>query len=156
MRKFIAVLALLLIPVAAWPQSFGKNKIQYNRKDWRYIQSEHFDIYFYKGGEPAANFTAAVAESSLVGLRKTLQFELLARIPILIYNSHNDFEETNVTPDIQEESVGGFTEFFKGRVVLPYDGSNEQYRHVVHHELTHAVILQYFYGAGPGSVLHHA
>jgi hypothetical protein len=154
MRKFVvAMLALLLIPAWAWPQGFGKNKIQYQRKSWQYIQSRHFDIYFYEGGEKVADFTAAIAESSLTALKKTLQFDLMARIPILVYNSHNDFEETNVTPDIQEESVGGFTEFFKGRVVLPYDGSNEQYRHVVHHELTHAVILQYFYGAGPGSVL---
>jgi Tol biopolymer transport system component len=154
MRNFVvALLALLLVPAWAWPQGFGKNKIQYQRKSWQYIQSQHFDIYFYEGGEDVARFTAAISESSLTALKKSFQFDLMARIPILVYNSHNDFEETNVTPDIQEESVGGFTEFFKGRVVLPYDGSNEQYRHVVHHELTHAVILQYFYGAGPGSVL---
>lgn len=154
MRKLVLIAAFLsLIPARAWPQNFGKNKIQYERKDWRFIQSQHFDIYFYAGGEEVANFTAAVSESALVSLQKSLQFELMARIPILVYSSHNDFEETNVTPDIQEESVGGFTEFFKGRVVLPYDGSNEQYRHVVHHELAHAVSLQYFYGAGPGAIL---
>lgn len=154
MRKTLALgVALLLLPALALAQSFGKNKVQYHGKQWHYIQSQHFDIYFYQGGEAAAHFTAAVAESSLTFLNRTFKFQLLARIPFLIYNSHNDFEETNVSPDIQEESVGGFTEFFKSRIVVPYEGSNEQFRHVLHHELTHAFMLQFFYGAGPGAIL---
>ncbi len=155
MRKVFVffALAVMLLPAQSWGQGFGKNKVQYQRKTWQFIQSQHFDIYFYDGGEAAARFTAAIAESSLTSLQKTMQFELIARIPVLLYNSHNDFEETNVSPDIQDESVGGFTEFFKGRVVLPYDGSNEAFRHVVHHELAHAVSLQFFYGAGPGAIL---
>ena len=100
MRKFVVVLlALLLVPAWVWPQGFGKNKIQYQRKSWQYIQSQHFDIYFYEGGENVAAFTDAIAESSLTALKKSLQFDLMARIPILVYNSHNDFEETNVTPE---------------------------------------------------------
>lgn len=154
MRKALALsMVLLLVPALASAQSFGKNKVQYQSKDWHYIQTQHFDIYFYQGGEAAANFTAAVAESSVTALKRTFKFELLARIPFLIYNSHNDFEETNVSPEIQEESVGGFTEFFKSRIVVPYEGSNEQFRHVLHHELTHAFMLQFFYGAGPGAIL---
>ncbi len=153
MRKILALMALLLAPALLLAQSFGKNKVQYERKEWHYIQTKHFDIFFYQGGEAAAKFTAAVAESSVTSLARTFQFELIARIPFLLYNSHNDFEETNVSPEIQEESVGGFTEFFKSRIVVPYEGSNEQFRHVLHHELTHAYMLQFFYGAGPGSIL---
>ncbi|MCG3154217.1 MAG: Protein TolB [bacterium] len=154
MKRLLSVLtAAVLLPSLAWPQSFGQNKVQYATKDWKYIQSEHLDIYFYEGGEQIANFASAVAESALVSLQRTFQFELIARIPFLVYNSHNDFQETNVTPGIQPESVGGFTEFFKGRIVLPYEGSNELFRHVVHHELLHAVLLQYFYGAGAGAVI---
>ena len=154
MRKKIALgVALLLLPALALAQSFGKNKVQYQNKQWHYIQSQHFDIYFYQGGDAAAHFTAAVAESSLTSLNRTFKFQLIARIPFLLYNSHNDFEETNVSPDIQEESVGGFTEFFKSRIVVPYEGSNEQFRHVLHNELTHAYMLQFFYGAGPGAIL---
>ena len=147
------MIAVIIMPSLSWAQSFGKNKIQYDHKSWSYLQSEHFDIYFYENGEDIASFTAAVAESALVSLNKTFQFDLIARVPFLIYNSHNDFEETNVIPGLQPESVGGFTEFFKGRVVIPYEGSNEQFRHVIHHELLHAVFLQYFYGAGAGSIL---
>jgi len=147
------IASCLLLALPAQAQEFGKNKIQYRHHNWYFIQSEHFDIYYYEGGERAAEFAAAVAESSYHYLSKSLNYEIIERIPILIYNSHHDFEETNVTPGIQPESVGGFTEFFKNRVVIPYEGPLEQFRHVIHHELTHAISLQFYYGAGPGAII---
>ncbi|KAA3615409.1 MAG: hypothetical protein DWQ05_13720 [Calditrichaeota bacterium] len=138
-------------PLAA--QGFGKNKIQYDYQRWHYIQSKHYDIYYYDGGLPAAEFTAAVAESAYVHISKVIGYKMQARSVIILYNSHNDFEETNLSSQIQDESVGGFTEFFKNRVTLPYDGSAEGFRHVIHHELTHALQLQFFYGTGPGSII---
>jgi Tol biopolymer transport system component len=41
----------------------------------------------------------------------------------------------------------------KNRVVLPYEGSLEQFRHVIHHELAHAVALQFYFGTGPGAII---
>lgn len=155
--KLIHVLAaaffLGTFPLALRAQGFGQNKIQYQTRQWQFIQSEHYDIYFYQGGATAAKFTAAVAESSYHQISRLLNFKMQSRTPILVYNSHNDFEETNVSPEIQDESVGGFTEFFKNRVVLPYEGSLEQFRHVIHHELTHAMHLQFFYGTGAGAAI---
>lgn len=148
-----AGLSLTLLPAVLFSQGFGQNKVQYQTRHWQYLQSEHYDIYFYDGGLTAAKFTAAVAESSYTQISRLLNFKMQARTPILVYNSHNDFEETNVSPEIVEESVGGFTEFFKNRVVLPYEGSLEQLRHVIHHELVHAMHLQFFYGTGAGAAI---
>ncbi len=134
-------------------QYFGKNKVQYKTLEWQYLQSEHFDIYFTNGGEGIAAFTARVAEESYVQLSRDLKYELVDRIKILVYNSHNDFGQTNVDLSPPEESVGGFTEFFKNRVVIPYEGEWEKFRHVIHHELTHAVMLQMVYGAGSQSII---
>ncbi|MBN1465627.1 PD40 domain-containing protein, partial [candidate division KSB1 bacterium] len=134
-------------------QYFGKNKVQHKTLEWQYLQSEHFDIYFTDGGESIAAFTARVAEESYVLLRHDLRYELVDRIKILVYNSHNDFGQTNVDLSPPEESVGGFTEFFKNRVVIPYEGEWEKFRHVIHHELTHAYMLQMVYGAGAQSII---
>lgn len=148
-----ALMLLGLFAFAAQAQEFGRNKIQYEAHNWSYIQSEHFDIYFYEGGEQAAETAAEIAERSYRDLMQLFNYRLKARIAIILYNSHNEFEDTNVSPGIQPEAVGGFTEFFKNRVVLPFEGSLEQYRHVIHHELVHAVMLQYFYGSGPGAII---
>ncbi len=109
-------------------------------------------MYFYHGGKRAAAFVAEVAEQARDRVSKGWQYRLRDRITILLYNSHNDFEQTNLNLAPAEESVGGFTEFYKNRVVIPFEGSYEQLRHVTHHELTHAILLQMLFGTGAFSI----
>lgn len=149
----LLIISLLIISGIAFGQQFGRNKVQYENKDWEFIQSENFDFYYYEGGRQLAEFAADVAESSYVSLNRVFNYKLTDRIPFIIYRSHNDFTETNTSGYVVDESVGGFTEFLKNRVVIPFDGSYEQFRHVIHHELTHAVMLQFLYGGGPGSII---
>lgn len=157
MKKYICVVGVYLwlccFSGLLQAQYFGKNKVQNTTFEWQFLQSEHFDIYFTEGGQTIAEFVARVAEESYQSLNKDLRFELIERIKIITYNSHNDFGQTNVDLSPPEESVGGFTEFFKNRVVIPYEGEWEKFRHVIHHELTHAVMLQMVYGAGTQSII---
>ena len=81
-------------------------------------------------------------------LEKDLKYTLKDRYPIVIYNSHNGFSVTNITPTEQSEFTGGFTEFAQGRVVIPYTGSYGDFRHVIHHELAHVVTLEMWTGGG--------
>src|SRR5438094_2811059 len=78
---------------------------------------------------------------------------LAHRVPIIVYGSHNDFSQTNVTPELIEGAVGGFTEVLRNRVVLPFTGSYEDLRHVVVHELTHAFMFDMLYGGSAGAML---
>ncbi|MBN2356570.1 PD40 domain-containing protein [candidate division KSB1 bacterium] len=150
---FIPLFILLGCITAVQAQYFGKNKVQYTDFDWHYLQSEHFDIYFTDGGEDLAVFVAKVAETSYRSLQKSLRYSLDDRLKIIVHNSHNDFQQTNVDLSAPEESVGGFTEFFKNRVVVPFEGEWEKFRHVIHHEVTHAVMLQMAYGSGVQSII---
>jgi len=155
-KHFFSALFVFLFSIGLLPlrgQYFGKNKVQYSNFNWLYLQSEHFNIYFTEGGYEIAEFVADVAERSYQSLRRDFRYDLVDRISIIVYNSHNDFEQTNVSLGPPEESVGGFTEFFKNRVVIPFQGNWEELRHVVHHELTHAVMLQMVYGAGVQSII---
>ncbi|MDX9758139.1 MAG: biopolymer transporter Tol [Bacteroidota bacterium] len=136
----------LLVPAGATAQYFGKNKVQYTDFDWYYIRSEHFDVYFSNDGYKLAEFTARAAEEALRGIQESFGYQITARIPFVIYNSHNDFQQTNVVGMYMEEGIGGVTEMFKNRVVVPFEGSYGQFRRVIHHELVHAVINDMFYG----------
>jgi Tol biopolymer transport system component len=132
---------------------FGKNKVQYKTFDWHYIQTENFDIYFYRGEYHLAEFAADVLENAYLKIKEELRYDLSKRVPVILYNSHNDFQQTNVTYELIEEGVGGFTESFKNRMVIPFTGSYEDFRHVLHHELTHAVTFDMLYGNVIGSLL---
>lgn len=101
---------------------FGKNKVQYKQFKWKFIQSKHFDIYFYQGGEYLADYTAKVAEQSLDSMSKNLNGKISNRIPIIVFESHNDFQQNNVIDVFLPEGVGGVTELFKNRILVPFEG----------------------------------
>ena len=149
------VLTLLLWAVSAFAQEeyFGKNKVQWKNFDWSYIQAPHFDIYFYQNSYTLAKFSAEVLESAYVVISEQLNHRIRNRIPAFIYNSPNDFQQTNIINELLGEGTGGFTEVFKNRMVMPFDGSYEDFRHVLHHELTHAVTFDMLYGGSFGSLV---
>ncbi|UCG62197.1 MAG: PD40 domain-containing protein [Candidatus Zixiibacteriota bacterium] len=150
MKKLVAMIALsaLFFTGAAQAQEtyFGKNKVRYKDFDWSYIQTRHFDIHFYEDAYATARFAATVLESSYVEVTNELNYVIQRRVPVFVYNSHNDFQQTNIIPVLIPEGVGGFTEAFKNRIVIPFSGSYEEFRHVLHHELTHAVVYDLLYG----------
>ncbi len=116
---------------------FGKNKVQYAHFDWLEMQTEHFDIYFYESEIELAGFAAQMAEEGYLELERRLGHTVQRRIPLIIYSSNNYFEQTNIIPDLLPEGVAGFTEFLKGRVVLPLSGSFPEFERVLRHELVH-------------------
>ena len=146
----ILVIIFFLIPSSVFPQIFGQNKVRHHL-DWQVLETPHFRIHFYGKPNFLTDFVADVAESSYASLTRDLDYEIKTPIPIVFYKSHADFEETTVSPQIEPESTGGFTEMLRDRVVIPYEGSWEQLRHVIHHELTHAVTREFFYGGGVGA-----
>ena len=126
-------------------QTFGKNKVQYTQFQWRVASSKNFDVYFYTGEDTLASIVLDLAEQAAGKLSEDLGHRLRKKVPIIIYESHYDFEQTNVVTELLEEGVGGFTEIFKNRVVIPFTGSYEDLRHVVVHELTHAFMFDMMY-----------
>ncbi|MCK5572550.1 MAG: PD40 domain-containing protein, partial [Bacteroidetes bacterium] len=151
----VSLLVGALIPATLDAQQvyFGKNKVQYHRFDWQFIQSDHFDIYFSQDGQYLAEFTAAAAESAYASISKLFRYQLVNRVPLIVYNSHNDFQQTNVITGYLEEGIGGVTELFKNRVIIPFEGDYKKFRHVLHHELVHAVINDMFYGGSIQSII---
>ncbi len=145
------VLCMLVQPLLFG--QFGKNKVQYKDFDWYYIQTDHFDIYFSQHGSSLAEFTSKAAENALSSIEKSFRYKINNRISIIIYNSTNDFQETNTTDEYLSEGIEGFTEPFKNRVVIQFMGSYKDLRHLIHHELTHAVINDMFFGGSLQNVI---
>ncbi len=116
---------------------FGKNKVQYTDFEWQVLSTDKFDIYFYDSERELAEVAAEAAHDSYDYLADRFNHEAKDRIPLIIYSSPRFFTQTNVIPSLLPENVAGFTEFFKGRVVLPFNGSYEDFRRVLQHELVH-------------------
>lgn len=138
-RYFLYILLTLslIIPVSTHSYYFGKNKVQYHKVEWQELNTEHLTIYYYDKEKELAEMTAVMGEKTIEELETTMKHTLTRPVPLIIYSTPHIFQETNIIPFIIPESVGGVTEFFKGRVLVPYNGSLSDFRDTLHHELVH-------------------
>jgi Tol biopolymer transport system component len=132
-----ALLVLLLAPGLLHAQYFGRNKVQYSTFDFKIIQTEHFDVYYYDRERAAAMDAARMAERGYARLSKVLNHEFRERKPIILYASHSDFQQTNALGDPPSEGTQGVTDFQRNRNVLPFPGSYAEFEHVLQHEMVH-------------------
>ncbi len=153
MKNKLLLFILSLIFTATTFGQFGKNKVHIKDYDWYYIQTKHFDIYFSQEGETLTEFAAKSAEDAVVSIQNTLNYRLNNRITIIIFNSQNAFQENNIIDQYLSEGIQGFTELFKNRVVIQFTGSYKQFRHLIHHELVHAVMNDMFYGGSIQNII---
>jgi Tol biopolymer transport system component len=136
-RFIVAGLLAVTLPSGLAAQYFGRNKVQYGRFDFKIIQTEHFDVYYYPVEREAALDIARMAERSYARLSKVLNHQFEERKPIITYASQSDFQQTNTSGEEIDESTGGFTDFIRHRNIFPLDGSYEDNQHVLQHEMTH-------------------
>jgi Tol biopolymer transport system component len=148
-RRRAAMVLLGLVLLAFGPRDaaaqysgyFGQNKIAYDKFRWKVYKAPHFDIYYYPESEPFLDDIVSYAESAYVRLSKELDHELRFRIPMVVYKTHGEFEETNITLEELPEEVGAFAEPIQNRMVLPIDQPPDKLYKLISHELTH--IFQY-------------
>ncbi|MGQ0766035.1 MAG: peptidase S9 [Gemmatimonadota bacterium] len=138
-RSFLAG-ALVFWPVAAQSQYFGRNKVQYDRLDFRVLPTDHFRIHFYPAESLATADAARLAERWYHRHNALLNHEFTGN-SLIFYADHADFQQSNVIEGEISQGTGGVTEGFRERVIMPFTGSYAETDHVLGHELVH--VFQY-------------
>jgi len=129
---------LLLLPINASGQYFGRNKVQYEDFDFKVLRTEHFEVYFYPAESEAAHDAARMLERWYQRFNRVFQHAFKEPQPIVVYADHPDFQQTNVISGLIPQGVRGVTEGLKNRIVLPFAGIYKDNDHVLGHELVHA------------------
>ena len=147
------IFLILILLGTTFATQFGKNIVQYNEFDWYYTQTKHFDIYVSDSSGYHLEFLKENSEDAYKKIESLFNWSLRERVSIIVYPSHNDFQQTNVISSHLPEGVGGVTELLKNRVVIPFDGSLKEFQHVLYHELVHAFINDCVYGGSLKSMM---
>jgi Tol biopolymer transport system component len=134
----LALGLLLSLPASLEAQYFGRNQVQYRTFDFRILQTENFDIYYYPEMEESAPDIARMAERWYARLSRILDHRFRERQPVIMYATHPHFQQTNILGGGVGEGTGGVTEAFKQRVIMPFAYSYEETDHILGHELVHA------------------
>ena len=138
---FLSILSISSAPAEAQFFAFGQNKVQYRRLDWRVTRGPHVDLYYYPAEADLVPAALAYAEASYDTLSLQFGHAVAARIPLIVYASHTDFEQTNILPFTPPEGLLGATDFLKRRVSLPFRGNFAEFRHTLRHEMVHVFQL---------------
>lgn len=147
MRLVRAALCLVLLSVIvaasgpAHAQSFGRNKVHYESLEWSVLETPHLLVHYYAEEESLARALTAFAESVAVEYDGRFRMTPKSKVPLLLYSTHHLFQQSNATPSLLSESVGGLTELIKGRVLIPHNGSWARLEWVTRHELAHWYML---------------
>ena len=122
-------------------QGFGKNKVRYRDFQWEILESEHIELHFEPEFQNLAVQAIEYLEEGYDHISQILHHDLSHRPPVVIYQSHYQFQQTNIFPDFLPPGVAGFAEPLRFRMVVPFAGDLDEFRNVLVHELTH--IFQY-------------
>ena len=141
----LALLGLGARPAAAQFFLAGENKIQYRRLDWQVLAGARIDVYYYPDEAELAHVALADAERNYDELAVKFGHTVTARVPLIVYASHTDFEQTNVLPFTPPEGLLGVTDFLKRRVTLPFRGNLAEFRHTLRHEMVHVFQISLLY-----------
>ncbi len=124
--------------VEVMAQGFGRNKPSYRTFDFSVYTSPNFEIYHYFTDDSVVSHLAHLSEVWYQRHLAVFRDSISVRNPIIIYETHPDFQQTTAISG--EVGIGtlGVAEALKNRVIFPILETNAQTNHVLGHEIVHA------------------
>lgn len=134
---FSLFLCVGFLPTAS-AQYFGRNKPRYQQLDFKVAETPHFIFYEYLNNPDKRQEIAEAAELWYAMHQAVLRDTFKDKNPVVLYNDHAGFQQTNVIQGDINVGTGGVTEGLRNRVIFPIAMTNQQTNHVLGHELVHA------------------
>ncbi len=97
-------------------------------------------LYFYRSELEVAQRAVPTIEESYRSLMADFDFAPPRTFPFILYNSYQEFLQTNLFPI--QEGVLGVTSPRDLKLSLPYFGNHRRFRRIAHHELVHQFTIQ--------------
>lgn len=128
---------------------FGKNRIQYKALNWKVIETDRFEVFYY--GEYGESFdlaqkVATYGESDLDRLASSLSYSPSDKIKIVLYNSVTDQLQSNIGLANDELMVGGQTILVKSKVEVAFRGNQLQLMEDISYGIAAIMIDNMMYG----------
>src|SRR5438045_8580996 len=107
---------------------FGKNRVQYQKFNWKFYQTENFNTYFSQDGLALGKYVAQVAEEQLSSIEEFVEYGLQRRANIVVYNNFDEFQQRNIGLGIDWQNTGGVTKLVNKKMIVYFDGNHDSLR----------------------------
>ena len=125
---------------------FGKNRLQFKKFKWKYYQTTNFNTYFSEGGQDLGKYVCQLAEKELPGIEKFVEYGLQRRANIVIYNTYNDLEQSNIGLNLDWQTTGGITKLVNNKMVVYFNGDHNNLRIQVREGLARILVENILFG----------
>ncbi|MFN0032923.1 MAG: hypothetical protein ACKVOR_12250 [Flavobacteriales bacterium] len=133
---------------------FGKNRVQYKEFTWFYYPSKNFDVYYYIGGEPLAEYTLVSAERNLVQLEKFFDYTLDEKMQVLTYLKQSEYRQSNLgLEDGDGYNIGGVARIMGNKMFVYYEDDHTTLDLQIRENIARILFNQMMYGGDWKDVL---
>ncbi len=149
------VLMSLVIPVGLNAQSyielFGQNRLQYRKFAWKYFDTKHFRVYHYdRTGLQLGRYVAEESEYNIPYIEKKLGGQFPKRFSIILYNSYDDYRQSNVGLKDESPLTGntraGTLNLVGDKLVVYFTGEHSDLRHQIRAGMARVVMERMIFG----------
>ncbi|HEY0355801.1 MAG TPA: hypothetical protein VGC29_06340, partial [Flavisolibacter sp.] len=125
---------------------FGKNRVQYQKFNWKYYQTDNFNTYFSQDGLEIGKYVAQVAEKELPQLEEFVEYGLQRRANIAVYNSFDEMQQSNIGLGIDWQNTGGVTKLVNNKMLIYFDGNHENLRRQIRQGIAGVLVQNVLFG----------
>ncbi|MCK5134327.1 MAG: hypothetical protein KAR19_00965 [Bacteroidales bacterium] len=154
----IGILLFLLLSSAAlsaqfyngMQMNFGKNRVQYNNRYWKFYRFERFDVYSYENGTDLSLYVADFVEKELELIERFFDYEIERRLIFLTYNKMSDYRQSNIglVSENEEYNIGGTTQIIQNKVFLYFDGDHVNFERQIRAAIAEVLLTEMMFGNG--------
>jgi len=154
----IGILIVLLgLPALATAQfyngmqmTFGKNRVQYNDRYWKFYRFDRFDVYSYEDGTDLSLYVADFVQKELELIERFFDYEIERRLIFLTYNKMSDYRQSNIGlhSENEEYNIGGTTQIIQNKVFVYFDGDHVNFERQIRAAIAEVLVTEMMFGNG--------
>jgi len=129
---------------------FGRNRLQYKKFQWKFYQSKHFNTYVAQGGTELGKYVAQVAEEELPSLETFTEYSLERRTDLVVYNSYDDYKQSNIGLGVELQNSGGVTTLVNNKLVVYFDGNHNHLKQQIREGIAKVLTKNILFGENVG------
>jgi hypothetical protein len=130
--------------------NFGKNRVQFNNRYWKFYRFEKFDVYSYENGTDLSLYVADFVEKELALIERFFDYEIERRLIFLVYNKMSDYRQSNIglVSENEEYNIGGTTQIIQNKVFLYFEGDHVKFERQIRAAIAEVLVTEMMYGKG--------
>ena len=150
----------LQLSAQSYLETFGQNRIQYRKFAWKYFDTKHFRVYHYdRAGRQLGRYVAEEAENDISLIEKKLGGQFPKRFNIILYNSYDEYRQTNVGLKDDAQGIGnskaGTVNLVGDKLVVYFTGEHNDLQHQIRTGMARVVMERMIFGENFKKMVNH-